>query len=144
MEAMDNHWSALLERLAPVLFWGSVWGLWEATAGHAVHLLHIPGLAGAVMLPAAVVFMSRAFAATGREETIFLTGCVAAALKLLDLLVPGRNLLAVVNPAQFILLEALAVTGVRAAFKAAGVIRRSGPLAESERGRAKPRFEGRP
>jgi hypothetical protein len=130
---VNNRWSARLERLAPALFWGSVWGLWEATAGHAVHLLRVPGLAGAVMLPAAVVFMSRAFAATGREETIFLTGCVAAALKLLDLLVPGRNLLAVVNPAQFILLEALAVTGVRAALGAAGVVRRSGPLAESER-----------
>ena len=120
---MNNRRSARLERLAPALFWGSVWGLWEATAGHAVHLLHVPGLAGAVMLPAAIAFMGRAFAATCREETIFLTGCAAAALKLLDVLAPGRSLAAVVNPAQFILLEALAVTGARAALGAAGAIR---------------------
>ena len=75
------------------------------------------------MLPAAIAFMGRAFAASGREETIFLTGCAAAALKLLDVLAPGRSLAAVVNPAQFILLEALAVTGARAALGAAGAIR---------------------
>ena len=115
MKSVNGLRSARLEILAPAFFWGSVWGLWEATAGQAVHLLRVPGLAGAVMLPAAVVFMSRAFAAGRREEAIFLAGCTAAGLKLLDLIVPGRDLLSVLNPARFILLEALAAAVALAA-----------------------------
>jgi hypothetical protein len=127
--------SARLDILAPALLWGSAWGLWEATAGQAVHLLRVPGLAGAVMLPAAVLFMSRAFAASGREEVIFLAGCVAAGLKFLDLLVPGRDLLSVLNPAQFILLEALAVAGAQAAARSLAGRRRTAPLEKRDPGR---------
>ena len=139
---MKARWSARLDILAPALFWGSVWGLWEATAGHAVHLLRVPGLAGAVMLPAAVLFMSRAFAATGRVETIFLAGCVAAGFKLLDLLIPGRNLLAVLNPAQFILLEALAVAGAQTAARSFAGRRRTASLEKRDPGRTPASGEG--
>lgn len=120
---MNDSGSAAISRLAPALLWGAAWGLWEATAGHAVHLLRVPGLAGAVMLPAAVFFLGRAFAASGRVETVFLAGCFAAGLKFLDLLVPGRAFLAVLNPARFILLEALAAVGLVAALEAAGRLR---------------------
>lgn len=128
MKPVNARLSARLDILAPALLWGSAWGLWEATAGHAVHLLRVPGLAGAVMLPAAVLFMSRAFAASGREEAIFLAGCVAAGLKLLDVIVPGRDLLSILNPAQFILLEALAVAGAQAAVRSLAGRRRAAPL----------------
>jgi hypothetical protein len=120
---VNDRLSALLARLAPALLWGTAWGLWEATAGHAAHLLRVPGLAGAVMLPAAAAFLSRVFAATRRLDAVFLAGCVAASLKLLDLAVPGRNLLAVLNPARFILLEALAAAGIFAALEAARRLR---------------------
>jgi hypothetical protein len=136
MKPVNSRWSARLESLAPALFWGSVWGLWEATAGHAVHLLRVPGLAGAIMLPAAVLFMGRAFAASGREEAIFLAGCVAAGLKLLDLLVPGRDLLSVLNPAQFILLEALAMAGAQAAVQAFAGRRRAASPPKRDLGRS--------
>jgi hypothetical protein len=96
--------------LAAALFWGTLWGLWEATAGHLVHLVRIPGLPGILMAPAALFFLTRAVRAGGTPGAAFLTGCVAAGMKLLDLLIPGRNILAVVNPAQFILLESLIVT----------------------------------
>ena len=109
-------------------FWGSLWGIWEATAGHVVHLLRVPGLAGIVMAPAALFFLSRGFSATGKYEAVFLTGCVAAGMKLLDLVIPGRNLLAVVNPAQFILLEALAVSGFYA-FRKSGQTAIGRPIA---------------
>ena len=94
-----------------VLVWGALWGIWEATAGHVVHLIKIPGLPGFIMAPAAFFFMSRAFARSGRLESIFLAGCVAAGIKLFDLLIPGQLVQAAVHPAQAILLEALAVTG---------------------------------
>lgn len=94
-----------------ILLWGSLWGIWEATAGHFVHLIKIPGLPGFIMFPAAFFFMSRAFARSGRIESIFLAGCIAAGIKLFDLFIPGQLVQAAVNPAQAILLEALAVTG---------------------------------
>jgi hypothetical protein len=97
--------------LAAALFWGLIWGIWEATAGYLIHLTHIPGLPGLVMVPAAFYFMSRAFIRSGKHETIFLAACVAAGLKLLDLFIPGQNIQSVVNPAQAILLESLAVAG---------------------------------
>jgi hypothetical protein len=111
------------DSIRTAVFWGSLWGLWEATAGHLVHLARVPGLPGLVMLPAALFFMSRAFIRSGRAETIFLTGCVAAALKLSDLLIPGLASRAALNPALAILAEALAVTGLYAFFKAKSPIR---------------------
>ena len=97
--------------LGPVFLWGSLWGIWEATAGHVIHLTRVPGLPGFIMFPAAFFFMSRAFVRSGRYHSIFLTACVAAGIKLFDIFIPGQNIQAVVNPAQAILLESLVVTG---------------------------------
>ena len=69
---------------ATALFWGSVWGLAEATPGHLLRLARVPDLPGLVMVP------------------------VAASFKLLDLFVPGLDVLALSRPLQAILLEALA------------------------------------
>ena len=98
--------------ITAALVWGAAWGLWEATAGHFVHLLKIPNLPGLVLLPAALYFMSRAFARSGRAEAIFLAGCVASVIKLATILLPGISTRAAVNPALAILAEALALTGV--------------------------------
>lgn len=94
--------------LAAALVWGSVWGLGEATLGHLLHLTRIPGLPGLVMFPFGVLIMGRALARSGSATAVFLTGAVAAGFKFLDLLLPGTDILAVINPAQAILLEALA------------------------------------
>ncbi len=101
------------------VFWGSLWGLWEATAGHLIHLAKVPNLPGLVLLPAALFFMSRAFACGGRTESIFGAGCVAAAMKFATILLPGISSRAAINPALAILAEALMVTGL-AAFSRVG------------------------
>jgi hypothetical protein len=93
---------------AAALFWGSVWGLGEATLGHLLHLARVPGLPGLVMVPFAVFVMGRALARSPRASAVFLTGVVAASFKFLDLFVPGTDLLALSRPMQAILLEALA------------------------------------
>jgi len=105
----SEHRAAIL--FAAVL-WGSLWGIWEATAGFLLHLLRIPGAAGLIMFPAGFFMMSRAFAQSGTPAAVFLTGCTAAAIKLVDLFLPGIDLFSVVNPAQAILLESLAVAGI--------------------------------
>lgn len=94
--------------LATALFWGSVWGLGEATLGHLLHLARVPGLPGLAMFPFAVLVMGRVLARSGTASAVFLTGIVAAGFKFLDLFLPGTDILAIINPAQAILLEALA------------------------------------
>jgi len=96
--------------LAAALLYGSVWGLGEATLGHLLHLARVPGLPGLVMFPFAVLVMGRVLTRSGSAKAVFMTGVVAAGFKFLDLLLPGTDLLAIINPAQAILLEALAAT----------------------------------
>lgn len=111
--------------LVSAIVWGLIWGIWEATAGYFIHLTHIPGLPGFVMFPAAFYFMSRAYVRSGKHETIFLAAGIASALKLLDLFIPGQNIQGVVNPAQAILLESLAVAGF---YSFLGHLRLGGPI----------------
>jgi hypothetical protein len=96
--------------LAAALLYGSVWGLGEATLGHLLHLARVPGLPGLVMFPFAVLVMGRVLARSGSAAAVFMTGVVAAGFKFLDLLLPGTDILAIINPAQAILLEALAAS----------------------------------
>jgi len=98
--------------IAVALFYGSLWGLAEATAGHILHLLRIPGLAGFIMFPVGFFLMRRAFSRSGRFLAVFLTSWIAAGIKLADLFLPGADFLAVWNPVQAILLEGLAAAGI--------------------------------
>jgi hypothetical protein len=89
------------------LFWGSIWGITEATLGHLLHISKIPGLAGSLMFPIAVFFMTRAYSLTGKHSTILFTSCVAASLKIIDLFISPHNLFSVLNPMIAILCESL-------------------------------------
>ncbi len=87
---------------------GSIWGLAEATLGHVLHVVRVPGLPGLIMVPFAVLIMGRAAARSRSAAAVFFSGAVAASFKIFDLLVPGTDILSLVNPIQAILLEALA------------------------------------
>jgi len=113
-----------MRSLGTALFWGSLWGAWEATAGHLFHLARIPGAAGIVMFPIGFLIMARAFAATGKQSSIVWTAGVAAAIKLADLLLPGTDFFMVINPAQAILLESIAVVAI---FSFSNSAKRSSP-----------------
>jgi hypothetical protein len=90
------------------LICGSIWGLAEATLGHLLHMARVPGLPGLLMVPIAVAIMGRTAIRSRSAGAVFLAGAVAASFKLLDLLVPGTDLLVLSRPVQAILLEALA------------------------------------
>jgi hypothetical protein len=92
-----------------VLFWGSLWGLAEATLGHILHLLRIPGLAGFVMFPVGVFFMLKAYRDTWNLNTILATSIVAATFKLSNMLFPGTTPMDVFKPALAIICESLVV-----------------------------------
>jgi hypothetical protein len=108
MNGMDTRGERRAGLAGTALLCGAAWGLAEATLGHLLHLLRVPGLPGLVMAPVAVLIMGRAAARSRNAAAVFLAGAVAASFKLFDLLVPGTDLLALSRPIQAILLEALA------------------------------------
>lgn len=113
--------------VSAALVFGSLWGLAEATAGHALHALRVPGLAGFLMFPLGFFLMSLAAARAGRPYAAILTSAVAASVKLVDLLIPGVDVMAVLNPAQAILLQGLAAASLLSVF-GAETTRRLGSL----------------
>lgn len=96
--------------LLQCIFWGSLWGIIEATGGHLLHWLHIPGLAGFLMFPVGIFFMVKSYFSSKRLSSVFITSLVAAHFKLFDLFLPSPSLFAVINPAAAIIFESLAVT----------------------------------
>lgn len=94
-----------------VIFWGSLWGLAEATLGYFFHTVSfaVPGLPGIVMFPLAFYFMRRVFHETDRLSSVFLTAVVTAGIKLVDLFIPILPPIYTLNPALSIILESLAV-----------------------------------
>jgi len=121
MVSMSNQGGFRIPLFEAVLFYGSVWGFGEATLGHLLHLARVPGLPGLVMFPFGVLVMGRVLARTGSAAAVFSTGVVAAGCKFFDLLLPGTVFLAVINPAQAIILEALAASAWAALIKTEAV-----------------------
>ena len=93
-----------------VLFFGSLWGLTEATFGYGLHFVSVfvPGIAGFVMFAFAFLFMNMAYKKTKNLFTILEVSMIAASIKLLDLALPIHPIKAI-NPAISILFEGLAV-----------------------------------
>jgi hypothetical protein len=94
-----------------IIFWGSLWGLAEATLGFILHLLAValPGVPGFFMFPVAFYFMKKVYDATGKASSVFYISLVAASIKMADFLLPLADPIRIVNPALSIVLEGLAV-----------------------------------
>jgi hypothetical protein len=91
------------------LYWGAVWGLYEATAGFVVHsFIRVPGASSVLLVPFALFCLQRAMRAGGGLRACGVAAATAAAIKLVDFLLPALTVLNVVNPAVAILFEALA------------------------------------
>ena len=97
---------------AEMLFWGSCWGLMEATLGYLLHALAIslPGLPGFILFPVAVWIMRQAIDSTGRKDIVLQMSAIAAGLKLMDFMVMGNDPIRIINPALSILMEGAAVS----------------------------------
>ena len=98
-------------KLYIILFWGSVWGITEATMGYVLHLLSmtIPGLPGLLMFPIAFIYMQKVYKATETVSSIVYISGIAASIKLSDLLFRSLPSIYVINPALSLLLEGISV-----------------------------------
>lgn len=94
-----------------IVYWGSLWGIAEATLGYVLHMaaIQLPGLPGFVMFPVAFYFMRKGYLATGKADAVFQIAIVAALIKCCDFLIPGNIPIRIINPALSILLEGFAV-----------------------------------
>jgi hypothetical protein len=94
-----------------IVYWGSLWGIAEATLGYVLHMaaIQLPGVPGFVMFPVAFYFMRKAYLSTGKAVAVVQVALVAALIKGCDFLVPGNIPIRIFNPALSILLEGLAV-----------------------------------
>ena len=103
---MKMNKNNIKEILTVSLFWGSLWGIAEATLGYLVHLVAIiPGIAGFIMFPIGFYFMTRAYRESGKAISLFSVSVTAAAVKLADLFLPGPGPIVTINPALAILME---------------------------------------
>ena len=94
-----------------IVYWGSLWGIAEATLGYVLHMaaIQLPGVPGFVMFPVAFYFMRKSYLASGKADAVFQVALVAALIKCCDFLITGNVPIRILNPALSILLEGLAV-----------------------------------
>lgn len=95
--------------MTAILFWGSIWGIVEATIGYLLHALPFKVPTGTFFFPLGCYFMYRAYEGTKSEQSAFYTASIAAAIKLVNLFIPGTPVIRVINPAISILFEGLTV-----------------------------------
>ncbi|NMC56407.1 MAG: hypothetical protein GYA50_04210 [Eubacteriaceae bacterium] len=94
--------------ILPVLFFGSLWGIAEAALGYLLHLIPF-GVSGFIMFPIGFYFMYCAYKRTHDIKSIFFTGLVASAVKLIDLALPFMPVIKILTPCASIIFESFAV-----------------------------------
>jgi len=94
--------------LTQIVFYGSIWGIIEATLGHILH--YIPAtIAGSIMFPIASLILYKAYQKTESKASLFYIATVAATIKAVDFFIPGLSIFKTINPMLSILFEALVV-----------------------------------
>lgn len=98
------------KNLLAILFFGSLWGIIEATLGYVLHLLPIK-IGSFIWLPLAFFFMRQVYKNTGKISSIIYISIMAASIKMLNLFLPVR-VDKVINPAISIILEGLSCASI--------------------------------
>ncbi|MFP4177165.1 MAG: hypothetical protein ACLFTZ_00220 [Acholeplasmataceae bacterium] len=104
---MDNQKNTLWN----VLLFGAIWGIVEATLGYVLQFL--PSLvSGSVMFPVGATILFYAYRKTGSRKSLFGVALIAAAIKSVNLFMPGLMPIKTYNPMIAILLQTLVVVAV--------------------------------
>ncbi len=100
-----------LKRLSVILFYGSIWGILEASLGYVLHFL--PALiSGSIMFPLVTFILLRAYANKKSKSDLLWIAMVAAMIKSINLFMPSINIWKTINPMICIILESLMVIAV--------------------------------
>lgn len=96
------------QKITQILFFGSIWGIIEATLGYILHFL--PTLiAGTILFPIVTLLLIKAYALTKSKSSLFFMGVVASLIKSVNFFLPQISIWKTINPMISILLEALMV-----------------------------------
>ena len=118
--------NAKLRFFLDVLFFGSVWGILEATLGTVLHLPVFDGAgiymaSSTIIIPLAYVLMANCYKKTNSLAAVALMGVIASTIKLSVAFVLGF-IPQVYNPAIYIRIEASAMVGALAIFRPKNVL----------------------
>lgn len=120
---MKKHLTFLLT----LLFFGSIWGILEATVGYVLHLNVVPPfLAGSLLFPFAMLLLSKAYQLTQNRLSVLGIGVIAALIKGVNLFFPYTNVFKIINPMIMIVMESLLVFFVIHGFQKANWAKRIG------------------
>jgi uncharacterized membrane protein YciS (DUF1049 family) len=97
-----------IELISKILFFGAIWGFFEATLGYVLHLL--PALiAGSIMFPLVMFILYRAYKAIGSRTGVLLVGAVAIMIKATNLFLPFLFPAKTINPMVAMFIQSLLV-----------------------------------
>ena len=122
---MENK-KKFLSILFPVLFYGALWGIFEATLGTLLHLpaFEAGGLftkSSIIMVPVAFLIMTLCYKKTGSLISVVFAGLISATIKLSTAIVVPFGIY-VYFPAIYIVVESLAMFGALAIFRPSNVL----------------------
>ena len=93
-----------IQSFLTILFWGSIWGIIEATLGWVLHATSLHHGTSNILFAFGIFCMLSSSARSGKSSAVMLTAVVASVIKLADFLLPGVEG-GVLHPAMYILLE---------------------------------------
>lgn len=98
-----------------VVFFGSIWGILEATLGYGLQFL--PELvSGSIMFPIGATIMLYAYKNTDSKKAMIYVAIIAASIKAVNFLFPGLMPIKTYNPMISIMLQGFAMVSVIALF----------------------------
>ena len=97
--------------LFSVIFFGSIWGILEATLGYALHFLPVL-ISGSIMFPIASTIMVMTFHQTKSRSAMIYVALIAASIKSVNFFMPGLLPIKTYNPMISIMLQSLVVYAV--------------------------------
>lgn len=100
-----------LKHLAFILYFGSIWGILEASLGYALHSVTIL-ISGSIMFPIAAVILVRAYKERPSRLDLVWIGMIAAIIKSSNFFLPQLSIWKTINPMISIVVEALMVIAV--------------------------------
>ena len=100
-----------MNNLKTIVFWGSLWGILEASLGWCLHLIHFKGEV-LVLYPFGLMCMMMVAKQTKQMSAVIKVAGVASLVKLVNLfMLPAVPVYHVTNPAVAIFLEGLVTWG---------------------------------
>ncbi len=100
-----------MNTLKLIIFFGALWGIFEATLGYVLHFIPVPFVAGSIMFPFAALILLKAYKSLESKKALLGVGAVAASIKALNFFMPVF-IWKVANPMASIIFETLMIVGV--------------------------------